>query len=81
MSEPVSAYFVCGGRWHDFDFARVEILKLLGEHEDSDRGLRPGGGEPEEPVALEEQGAGALPIAQLGELMFEAAKKRVDFSG
>lgn len=32
MSEPVSAYFVCGGRWHDFDFARLEILKLLGEH-------------------------------------------------
>jgi len=24
---------VCGGRWHDFDFARVELLKLLGEHE------------------------------------------------
>ena len=34
MSGPVSAYFVCGGRWHDFDFARVEILKLLGEHEE-----------------------------------------------
>jgi type 1 glutamine amidotransferase len=31
MSGPISAYFVCGGRWHDFDFARVEILKLLGE--------------------------------------------------
>lgn len=24
---------VCGGRWHDFDFARVELLKLLQEHE------------------------------------------------
>ncbi|MCS5637879.1 MAG: ThuA domain-containing protein [Myxococcota bacterium] len=33
MSEPVDAYLVCGGRWHDFDFARVELLKLLGEHE------------------------------------------------
>jgi type 1 glutamine amidotransferase len=33
MSGPVSAYFVCGGKWHDFDFARVEILKLLGEHD------------------------------------------------
>ena len=33
MSEPVNAYLVCGGRWHDFDFARVELLKLLGEHE------------------------------------------------
>jgi len=32
MSLPIQAYFVCGGRWHDFDFARVEILKLLGEH-------------------------------------------------
>ena len=26
MSGPVSAYLVCGGKWHDFDFARVEIL-------------------------------------------------------
>ena len=34
MSGPVSAYLVCGGRWHDFDFARVELLKLLGEHEE-----------------------------------------------
>ena len=25
---------MCGGRWHDFDFARVELLKLLGEHEE-----------------------------------------------
>lgn len=29
----VNAYFVCGGKYHDFDFARLEILKLLGEHE------------------------------------------------
>jgi type 1 glutamine amidotransferase len=31
MSEPLSAYLVCGGKWHDIDFARVELLKLLGE--------------------------------------------------
>ena len=24
-------YLVCGGRWHDFDFARLELLKLLAE--------------------------------------------------
>lgn len=29
----ISVYFVVGGRYHDFDFARLEILKLLGEHE------------------------------------------------
>lgn len=33
MSEPVNVYLVCGGRWHDFDFARLELLKLLGEHD------------------------------------------------
>ncbi len=27
----LSAYLVCGGKWHDIDFARVELLKLLGE--------------------------------------------------
>jgi type 1 glutamine amidotransferase len=32
MSDPTRVHFVCGGRWHDMDFARVEILKLLGEH-------------------------------------------------
>jgi hypothetical protein len=32
VSDPVNAYLICGGRWHDFDFARVELLKLLGEH-------------------------------------------------
>ncbi len=31
MGDPVSAYFVCGGKWHDMDFARVEVLKLLDE--------------------------------------------------
>jgi len=30
-SEPVGAALICGGKWHDFDFARVELLKLLGE--------------------------------------------------
>ena len=29
----VSAYFVCGGKYHDIDFARAEILKLLLELE------------------------------------------------
>ena len=31
MKEALSAHLVCGGRWHDIDFARVELLKLLGE--------------------------------------------------
>jgi hypothetical protein len=29
----VNAYLVCGGRFHDMDFARLELLKLLQEHE------------------------------------------------
>lgn len=29
----VDAWLVCGGRYHDFDFARLELLKLLGEHD------------------------------------------------
>lgn len=29
----VNAYFVCGGKYHDIDFARAEILKLLLEQE------------------------------------------------
>ncbi len=28
----VDAYLVCGGRYHDMDYARLELLKLLGEH-------------------------------------------------
>jgi hypothetical protein len=32
MSRPVRALLVCGGKYHDFDFARVELLKLLGEN-------------------------------------------------
>lgn len=31
MSRPLRAWLVCGGRWHDFDFARLELLKLLAE--------------------------------------------------
>jgi uncharacterized protein len=29
----IDVYFVVGGRFHDFDFARLEILKLLHVHE------------------------------------------------
>jgi type 1 glutamine amidotransferase len=29
----IDVYFIVGGRFHDFDFARLEILKLLHEHE------------------------------------------------
>jgi type 1 glutamine amidotransferase len=34
MSEPLNAYLVCGGKWHDIDFARARLLELLLEHED-----------------------------------------------
>jgi type 1 glutamine amidotransferase len=30
-AKPLSALLVCGGKYHDFDFARVELLSLLGE--------------------------------------------------
>lgn len=30
---PVSAVLVCGGRWHDFDYARLQILSELARHE------------------------------------------------
>lgn len=30
----INAWLVCGGRWHDFDFARLELLKLLAEDQD-----------------------------------------------
>ena len=33
MSERIDAYLVAGGKWHDIDYARLELLKLLGEHE------------------------------------------------
>ena len=29
----INGYLVCGGRYHDMDYARLELLKLLGEHE------------------------------------------------
>jgi uncharacterized protein len=32
MSGRIDAHFVAAGRFHDIDFARLEILKLLGEH-------------------------------------------------
>ena len=33
MSEPVHAYLVANARFHDTDFARLELLKLLAEHD------------------------------------------------
>jgi len=30
-THPLDALLVCGGRYHDFDFARLELLKLFGE--------------------------------------------------
>ena len=32
MKGPIRAHLVCGGNWHDMDFARVELLKLLNEN-------------------------------------------------
>jgi hypothetical protein len=29
---PVLVHLVCGGKYHDFDFARLHLLTLLGEH-------------------------------------------------
>ena len=29
----IDGYFVCGGRYHDVDYARLQLLTLLGEHE------------------------------------------------
>lgn len=29
---PVNGYLVCGGLYHDMDYARLELLKLLAEH-------------------------------------------------
>lgn len=34
LTMPQRALLVCGGRFHDFDFARSEILSLLGAHPD-----------------------------------------------
>ena len=33
MAAPVNGYLICGGLYHDMDYARLELLKLLGEHE------------------------------------------------
>ena len=35
MTNPkkIKAYLVAGGKYHDIDFARLEILKILGEDE------------------------------------------------
>jgi uncharacterized protein len=33
MAERINAYLVAGGKWHDVDFARRELLGLLAEHE------------------------------------------------
>ena len=33
MPTRIDATLVIGGRWHDFDFARLELLKLFAEHE------------------------------------------------
>jgi len=32
MPIPIQAHFVAAGRFHDIDFARLELLKLLAEH-------------------------------------------------
>lgn len=34
MSKPINAYLICGGKYHDIDFARMELLKLLYENDD-----------------------------------------------
>lgn len=33
MAGRVDVYLACGGKYHDFDFARLELLKLLAAHE------------------------------------------------
>jgi len=33
MAPRIDALLICGGKYHDMDFARLELLKLLGEHE------------------------------------------------
>ena len=32
MSKRIDAHFVAAGKYHDIDFARLEVLKLLAEH-------------------------------------------------
>lgn len=33
IKEPITCYFVASGKYHDIDFARLELLKLLAEHD------------------------------------------------
>jgi type 1 glutamine amidotransferase len=32
MTDRVDAYLVCGGKYHDFDYARLQLLEKLAEH-------------------------------------------------
>ena len=32
MTQRIDAHFVAAGKYHDIDFARLELLKLLAEH-------------------------------------------------
>ena len=32
MARRINAHLVVGGWWHDFDYARLQLLQLLGEH-------------------------------------------------
>ena len=34
QGERIDVVLVAGGVWHDFDYARLELLKLLAEHEE-----------------------------------------------
>ena len=33
MTGRIDAHFVAAGKYHDIDFARLEVLKLLAEHQ------------------------------------------------
>ncbi len=33
MAQRIDAHFVAAGKYHDIDFARLELLKLLAEHD------------------------------------------------
>ena len=33
MTQRIDAHFVAAGKYHDIDFARLEVLKLLAEHQ------------------------------------------------
>lgn len=38
---PIDAYLICGGKYHDMDYARLELLKLLAENESIRAGVGP----------------------------------------